>query len=135
MLLSKYMNEGEIKMNVAVVGSRKFDNYKLLESVLNQYNITEIISGGARGADTLAEKYAKLNLIPIKIFQPDWKKYGRRAGIVRNVDIIKSANLVIAFWDGKSNGTKNSINICFKNNIAVKIIKFGDEDANIQKLF
>jgi len=104
---------------LAVVGSRKFDNYAILEEKLNNFfkngYFDEIVSGGAKGADSLAEKYSIEHNIPTKIFHAQWEKYGRAAGMIRNKDIIKNSDLVIAFWDGKSKGTKNSIDLAKKN--------------------
>lgn len=98
---------------VAVIGSRTFDDYEQLQSALNSLHkekpITHIVSGGAKGADSLGEKWSKENDIPFVIFIPDWKKYGRSAGIRRNKDIIDNSDIVVAFWDGESRGTKNSI--------------------------
>ena len=101
-------------MKLAIVGSRTFTNYDLLEqTVLEKFNIEDIeqiISGGAKGADTLAEQFAKKYNRPIVIFKPDWS-LGKMAGLLRNNDIINACDTVIAFWDGSSTGTKNSINI------------------------
>ena len=98
-------------MKIAVVGSRTFSNYDLLRKTLDGYypNISLIVSGGAKGADSLSEQYAKEEGIPTLIFKPDWKKFGRSAGMIRNKDIVENADLVVAFWDGESAGTKNSI--------------------------
>lgn len=122
-------------MKIAVVGSRNFSDFELLKDTLNQYdNIIKIVSGGARGADSLAEKYAKLYHISTEIYKPDWKKYGRRAGFKRNTDIIINADQVIAFWDGRSLGTNNSINLCTRYAKPVKIIKYG-ENIGLQNIF
>ena len=102
-------------MKLAVVGSRGFSDYDLLKSRLDEEkDITEIISGGAIGADRLAEQYAAEKNIPTTIFKPEWGKHGKAAGMIRNKDIICAADKVIAFWDGKSKGTENSINIAQK---------------------
>ncbi len=103
-------------MRIAVIGSRNFTNWELLEQKLNDFKfpITQIISGGARGADKLAEKYAKIKNIPIKVYIPDWEKYGKGAGFIRNTQIVESADTVIAFWDTKSRGTKRSIELARK---------------------
>ena len=103
-------------MRCAVVGSRTFSDYGLLSDALDEAQrggevITEIISGGARGADTLAERYAAERGIPVKIFKPDWQLYGRSAGMIRNADIVGEADRVAAFWDGESHGTGNSIQL------------------------
>jgi hypothetical protein len=74
-------------------------------------SITHIVSGGANGADKLGELFAKKHNIETIIYKPDWKKYGKSAGFLRNHDIINAADNVIAFWDGVSNGTKHDIDI------------------------
>ena len=113
---------------LAIVGSRNFDDYELLltkvDKLVPLHKITMIVSGGAQGADSLGEKYAKNNNIPIKIFKPDWKKFGRSAGIIRNKDIISAADVVIAFWDGESKGTLNSIDLAKKNGKKLIIVYF-----------
>ena len=81
----------------------------MLKNTLSKIEISLIISGGADGADSLAERYAKEQSIPTKIFLPDWKKYCKSAGMIRNTDIINEADVVVAFWDKSSNGTKDSI--------------------------
>jgi len=109
-------------MKVAVIGSRTFENYTKLEGVLDQYDISEIISGGARGADSLGELYALNKSIPVKIFKADWSKYGKAAGFIRNKDIIDNCDMVIAFWDGKSKGTQHSINLANKQDKTVIVV-------------
>jgi hypothetical protein len=100
-------------MAVAVIGSRTFRDYELLTRVLDRYQqtvkISLIISGGAAGADKLAEIYAKERGIKTSIMKPDWKKHGKVAGILNNVEIVTNANAVFAFWDGKSRGTQDAI--------------------------
>ncbi len=112
-------------MKIAVIGSRTFDNYKLLCEILKtEDSIIEIISGGARGADSLAKKYAKENNIKLIEFIPDWDTFGKSAGFRRNIDIVTRANKIIAFWDGVSKGTKHSINLAKKQNKEIKIVRF-----------
>ena len=95
---------------VAVIGSRGFNQYDVLCKILDDnLNISEIISGGAMGADSLGERYAIERGIPVTIFRPDWDKYGKRAGFIRNTDIVTAADIIVAFWDGISKGTANSI--------------------------
>jgi hypothetical protein len=99
-------------MKVAIVGSRTFNNYELmidtLDNIRKSMNIEEIISGGADGADKLAERYAAEYEIPLKVYKPDWS-LGKHAGLLRNTIIVDSCDIVIAFWDGKSTGTRDSI--------------------------
>lgn len=96
-------------MKVAVIGSRGFNDYELVKTTLSPINITLLVSGGAKGADSLGERYANENNIETLIFKPDWKKHGPAAGPLRNTDIVNNADTIIAFWDGESKGTKDSI--------------------------
>lgn len=115
-------------MKLAVVGSRTFNNYELLKTKLDSIHMNNkidmIISGGAKGADSMAEKWSKENNIPTNIFIPEWNKYGRRAGYIRNVDIVRNADEVIAFWDGLSKGTKHSINLATDNGKTLHVVKY-----------
>ena len=90
-------------MKVAVIGSRTL-TVQNLEKYLPE-GTSEIISGGAKGIDACARAFAVKNGIPLTEYLPDYKMYGRAAPIVRNVAIIKSADIVLAFWDGHSRGT------------------------------
>lgn len=109
-------------MKIAIVGSRGFDNYELLCNMVDmlierkKLSDVEIVSGGARGADELAERYAKERQMPIKIFHAQWLKHPKSAGFIRNSDIWKEADMGIAFWDGKSPGTKHSFGLSKKMN-------------------
>ena len=118
--------ERRIKMKYAIIGSRNFNDYNRLKSTLDHElpRIDLIISGGASGADTLAEKWADENNIPSRIFHAEWEKYGKSAGFIRNRLIIDLADKVIAFWDGKSKGTANSISLAKKKNKKVSIVYF-----------
>ena len=105
------------KIKIAIVGSRDFVDFEEFKEKVTPIflelvgNIDCIISGGAKGADSLAEEYAKVNKINTVIYRPDWKKYGRGAGIVRNRAIIENSDLVIAFIKNNSRGTTNSIKV------------------------
>lgn len=100
-------------MKVAIIGSRTFNDYNYLSSCLQKLfpEPFEVVSGGAKGADALSERYAKDNGLPTIIFKPDWDLHGKAAGFIRNKDIINAADKVVAFWDGKSKGTKHSIDL------------------------
>lgn len=102
-------------MKIAVVGSRNFEDYNLFQNVmdefLQEYEDIEFVSGGASGADKLAEKYVKENNIPLKVYHPNWKRYKKYAGYKRNKEIWQEADIGIAFWDGKSKGTTHSFKI------------------------
>ena len=106
-------------MKVAVIGSRS-----LRVDDLGKYlpeGVTEIVSGGARGVDTSAREYALANGIKLTEFLPEYDKYGRGAPLRRNITIIEHADLVLAFWDGRSHGTKFVIDRCRERGIPVKI--------------
>ena len=108
--LCTYSDGGNMK--VIIAGTRTFNDYQLLCTTIKKLNINidEIICGGARGADTLGEKYAKENNISIKYFLADWDKYGKGAGCIRNHQMGDYADYLIAFWDKKSKGTLDMIN-------------------------
>jgi len=111
-------------MRVAVIGSRgaNDEHYNfLIENI--PANCTEIVSGAASGADTLAEKFARENNLLLKIFTPDYKKYGRNATLVRNDEIVFYSSAVIALWDGISRGTAYVINKCIESGVPVKILR------------
>jgi hypothetical protein len=100
-------------MKILVCGSREYRDYPFVCKVLNEYlhlNPT-IISGGARGADALAEQYADDNNLTFYEHLPDWETHGKKAGIMRNVEMYEKSkpDIVIAFWDGQSRGTKHMI--------------------------
>lgn len=121
-------------MKIAVIGSRNFTDQLVLENELNviKDKVDLIISGGANGADNLAEKWALVNNIPTEVIKPDWKTYGRAAGIVRNKQIIESCDYCIAFWGTKSKGTLFSINYCKKLVKPFKIINFIPVETNLK---
>lgn len=115
-------------MKLAIIGSRTFDNYELLaQFIKDNYDltaITHIISGGAKGADSLGERFAKENDIETIVFKAEWELYGKSAGILRNIDIISNCDKCVAFWDGESHGTKHAIELCEKYNKECKICHF-----------
>lgn len=116
-----------------VAGSRNFYDYAFLKDTLdkllaNQKEVT-IISGGAKGADSLAERYANEKGHDCIIFKADWKQYGRAAGIKRNEEIQQyiaqfGNRCCIAFWDGQSKGTKSNFKLAKKYNNELYIVKF-----------
>ena len=115
-------------MKLAIVGSRTFNDYTKLRSFIkenfNVDEITHIVSGGARGADRLGEAFAAEFGKQLVVFKADWDKYGKRAGFVRNVDIINECDQCVAFWDGESHGTKHDIELCEQQGKVCKICRF-----------
>ena len=120
-------------LKCAIVGGRDFDDYDFMKKVLderfdNLSFVESIVSGGAKGVDTLAERYAKEIGRPMVVFKPDYKRYGRGAALVRNTQIIEYADVVYAFWDGRSNGTRDAINKAQKMGKILYVIKYNQDD-------
>ena len=116
-----------------VAGSRSFDDYDLLSKELDQLRNNDpdicIVSGGAKGADSLAERYANEHGLNLKVFSANWAKYGRSAGYIRNAKMHKFISsfenrICIAFWDGASKGTAHNFELAKKYNTPLKIIRF-----------
>lgn len=107
-------------MKIAIIGSRNISIDDLGKYLPD--NITEIVSGGAKGVDTCAKEHATRNNIRITEFLPEYAKYGRAAPLKRNIQIIEYADEVLAFWDGQSKGTKFVIDTCEKLNKKITII-------------
>ena len=111
---------------VVVAGSREFNDYNLLSSELDKFlagkkNVT-IVSGTARGADRMGEQYAAEHGYKIDQFPAEWSKYHQGAGPIRNLEMVKTADAVVAFWDNQSTGTKNIIDCAKQENIPYKVI-------------
>jgi len=118
-------------MKLIIAGSRNTPPYDALTEVWSSLNynlITEIVSGGARGADKLGEQYAANHNIPVKVFKPKWHEFGRRAGIVRNAEMVEYGDSLLAIWDGVSKGTKFTIDQAKKKGIPVTVFEFKHED-------
>lgn len=101
-------------MKTIIAGSRNIKDYNIVVQAIkfaknNGIIPTVIISGKAKGVDTLGEQYAHENNLPIEEFPANWKKYGKSAGVIRNEKMAQIADALIAIWDGKSIGTKNMI--------------------------
>lgn len=113
-------------MKLAVIGSRGFTDKERLfrELVPYEKDCSLLISGGAKGADTLAEEWARVNKIETLIFKPDGALYAQGAYRIRNEKIVNEADLVIAFWDGSSPGTKMVLNYCVKVGKEVRVVLF-----------
>ena len=122
-----------MKTRIIVAGSRGFDDYPLLESKLDELlkgisGEVEIVSGHAKGADSLGEQYALKRGLPLHIMKADWERFGRRAGFIRNQQMLDYAleetPLLVAFWDGLSNGTRDMIIRAQEEGVETRIIQY-----------
>ncbi|KUO65992.1 MAG: hypothetical protein APF83_11290 [Lutibacter sp. BRH_c52] len=115
-------------MKVIIAGGRNFDDFNRLCQVCDEFlqdqNNIEIVSGAYKGADLLGERYAAERNYPIKQFSADWKRYGKSAGLKRNIEMAAYADALIAFWDGESKGTKNMIALATQAGLNVEIFYF-----------
>jgi len=119
-------------MKIAIIGSRTFNDYdnlvRYIAENINVFRIELVVSGGAKGTDKLGELFALHNNIPMKIYKPDWRKYGKIAGPIRNKQIVKEVDIVFAFWDCKSKGTKNAIGLAKTMKKKVHIFRYFEKD-------
>ena len=109
-------------MKIAVIGSRSITYLSL--GMYMPDDVTEIVSGGAKGIDTIAKEYALRRGLKYTEFLPDYDTYGRFAPLRRNDLIIDYADEIIAFWDGKSRGTKYVIDHAKKAGKRVCVVRF-----------
>jgi len=116
-------------MKIIIAGSREFNDYKLFKRICDREikQSDTIVSGCARGADTLAIHYAKERKLNLLKFYADWDKYGKRAGYLRNIKMAENSDCLIAFWDGKSKGTEHMINIAHDLKLKVMVVKYNQE--------
>jgi hypothetical protein len=100
-------------MKTIIAGSRTIDNIEDIITAVEQSGMvpSEVVCGGARGADALGKQYAEERNIPVVMFPADWNRYGKSAGYRRNVEMADYADGLIAVWDGESRGTYHMINI------------------------
>lgn len=113
-------------MKLAIIGSRSFNDYKLMCIEADRLKPDTIISGGAAGADTLAKRYAKERNLPIIEHVPNYQKYGRRAPLERNKLIIQECDQVLAFRINQSSGTSHAIRIALKLRKSTKIVELSE---------
>jgi len=115
-------------LKVIIAGGRDFKEYQLLcdtcDKVLKNQQLVQIVSGGAKGADALGEKYAEANGYNVKKFSADWDNLGKKAGPIRNAAMSDYADCLIAFWDGESKGTKHMIDFAKTDGLKVRVVKY-----------
>ena len=102
-------------MKLAIVGSRTLNQKQVLQVIeqviqKSKSTITTVVTGGANGVDSIAEYYARANKLNVEVYYPLYKKYGKRAPLIRNNEIVKNCDAVLAIWDGESKGTTYTIN-------------------------
>jgi len=116
---------------VIIAGGRNFYNYVTvkercefyLQNKLKTHNVI-IVSGHATGADALGEKFALDHNLQCELFPADWNKHGRAAGPIRNAEMAERADALIAFWDGKSSGTKSMIELAQRKGLQIAIVRY-----------
>lgn len=114
----------QIKMDILLKRFRNEDARRLMGTTL--YDGVEIVSGTARGADKTGEKYAESRYMEAKLFPADWDKHGRSAGYKRNEQMADYADALVAFWDGRSRGTKHMIDIAKSKGIRVRVVRYDE---------
>ena len=129
-------------MKVIIAGTRykdkvnkiPFDDYGLVVKAIQQsgFEITEVVSGKAIGVDSLGEKYARVNDIPLEARPADWAKHGKAAGPIHNREMAKYADAAVIVWDGESNGTRNMINEMIRHNKPYYIIMTESKDRPVE---
>ena len=98
-------------MKLIIAGSRTFTDYQLLCQTLapEKHRVTQVITGGARGADRLGIRWAVSHSVRLKGFPADWQRFGKSAGVRRNFQMAQAGDMLLAFCDGRSAGTRHMI--------------------------
>ena len=119
---------------LAIIGSRNFTDFSIGYTLTDKYidylflekkiDVKLVVSGGANGADLFGKKYSRARKLRYKEYPAEWDKYGKRAGMIRNKDIIDECTCAIIFWDGISRGTKNSIDLIMSKGVPYKIVMY-----------
>lgn len=123
-----------MSIRIIIAGGRDFNDYEFLQDKVSDFILMElpediwseieIVSGGANGADKLGERYAKERNCKMTRFIPDWNKHGKKAGILRNHEMGDYADVLLAFWDQKSKGTKDMITYATKQGLWVEVFTY-----------
>ena len=110
-------------MKTIIAGGRDYQFNYADHEFLDSLIITEVVCGGATGADECGRQWALTEDIPVKMFQADWAKHGKAAGPIRNREMAEYADRLVAFWDGKSRGTKNMIDEAKKRGLDIVVCR------------
>jgi len=122
-------------MKVIIAGGRDFHDIQMVDNEMETlfyvpskddylWNVDEIVSGTARGADQAGENWANRHNLPIKQYPADWDTHGKGAGFIRNAAMAAYADVLVAFWDGKSRGTKHMIDTALKGGLDVHVYNY-----------
>lgn len=112
-----------LKMKIAIVGSRNWPVPEMIQSYIQTLpKDTVVVSGHAGGADRMAESFAREAGLQVISIPADWNKHGRKAGFLRNTEIVNTCDKLVAFWDGQSKGTKDSIRKAIEQNKLDRVI-------------
>ena len=123
--------QGDDPVTLLIFGTRTFADYDLLRDKCDRYTrnctVVEVVSGGAKGADALGERWAKERGIPVRQFPADWKKHGKAAGPLRNREMARylaahSPAGAVGFWDGESRGTRDMIGALREVGVRCKVV-------------
>lgn len=114
-------------MRCIIAGSRDFTDYEKakghLDHLFSKRKPYQIVSGGARGADTLGERYAKERNLSLRVFRAALDLHGKAAGLIRNREMAMNAEALVAFWDGSSTGTKHMIETARQMDLKVRVVR------------
>ena len=112
-------------MKVIIAGSRSVNNYHSVLGAIREsgFNISEVVSGGAKGADSLGEKWAGQYNRDLKVFPAKWDEFGKSAGYRRNIEMADYADALIAVWDGESRGTRHMIDTAVDKGLKVHVFR------------
>ena len=122
-------------MKVVIAGSRDITDYDILLKAIKEcpFKITEVISGCARGVDTLAENFAEDYGLKLHLFPADWKRLRNAAGPIRNAQMADFADAVLCVWDGKSPGTKDMMNQARKRGLPLYVFKVDPDTPDLRE--
>lgn len=126
-------------MRCVIAGSREGISYNDVLQAMEECSwtdeITEVVSGKARGVDTMGEQWANENNISVKEFPADWKKFGKSAGYLRNAEMADYADALICVWDGESRGSKHMIDLANEKGLKVFVYNLKEQKSLLWKIF
>jgi hypothetical protein len=123
--------ESPESLKVVIAGSRSVEDPQLVYQAIESsgFVVREVVSGGAYGVDALGEVWAREQEVPVRVFKPDWGRYGRGAGPVRNREMADYADALVAVWDGESKGTADMIRQMEERGKPVYVVQVESESS------